>query len=75
MEHRINVLFYARKSKKTRDGLIPLYIRITVNGLRLDHSIQPYVDSSQWPPAAGRVKGNNDLARQINLYLETLMKS
>ncbi|HEV2353145.1 MAG TPA: Arm DNA-binding domain-containing protein [Puia sp.] len=36
MEHRINVLFYARKSKKNRDGLVPLYIRITVNGRRLD---------------------------------------
>lgn len=72
MEHRINVLFYARKSKKNRDGLVPLYIRITVNGRRLDHSIQRYVEPSQWSPAAGRVKGNNDQARRVNLYLETL---
>jgi site-specific recombinase XerD len=73
MEHRINVLFYARKSKKTSDGLVPLYIRITVNGHRLDQSIQRYVEPAQWSPAAGRVKGNNDQARQVNLYLDTLM--
>jgi hypothetical protein len=74
MEHHINnVLFYATKSKKTSDGLVPLYIRITVNGRRLDQSIQRYVDPSQWSSAAGRVKGNNDQARQVNLYLDTLM--
>jgi len=73
MEHSINVLFYPRKSKKTSDGLTPLYIRITVNGRRLDQSIQRYVEPSQWSPAAGRVKGNNDQARQVNLYLDTLM--
>ena len=72
MEHRINVLFYARKSKKNREGLVPIYIRITVNGQRLDHSIQRYVEPSQWSAAAGRVKGNNDGARQVNLYLDTL---
>jgi hypothetical protein len=73
MEHRINVLFYARKSKKTSDGLVPLYIRITVNGRRLDQSIQRYVEPSQWSPATGRVKGNNDHTRQVNLYLDTIM--
>jgi len=44
MEHRISVLLYARKSKKTSKGLVPLYIRITVNGQRLEQSIQRYVD-------------------------------
>jgi len=72
MEHRISVLFYARKSKKTSRGLIPLYIRITINGERLEQSIQRYVDSAQWSAASGRMKGNNEQARQINLYLETL---
>ena len=73
MEHRISVLFYARKSKKTSKGLAPIYIRITVNGQRLEHSIQRYVNASQWSASAGRVKGSNDQARQINLYLDTLI--
>ena len=72
MEHHISVLFYARKSKKTSKGLAPIYIRITVNGQRLEHSIQRYVEPSQWSARAGRVKGNNDQARQINLYLDSL---
>ncbi len=72
MEHRISVLFYARKSKKTSKGLVPIYIRITVNGQRVDHSIQRYVEPSQWSAAAGRVKGSNDQARRVNLYLDAL---
>jgi site-specific recombinase XerD len=72
MENHISVLFYARKSKKTSKGLIPIYIRITVNGQRLEQSIQRYVQAAQWSAAAGRMKGNNDQVRQVNLYLDTL---
>jgi len=72
MEHRISVLFYARNSKKNSTGLSPIYMRITVNGQRLDQSIQRYVVGSLWSAAAGRVKGNTEQARQINLYLDTL---
>ena len=72
MENRISVLFYARKSKKTSKGLVPIYIRITVNGQRLDQSIQRYVSAAQWSVATGRVKGNNEQAHQVNRYLDTL---
>jgi hypothetical protein len=72
MENHISVLFYARKSKKSRKGLVPLYIRITIDGQRLEHSIQRYVEAAHWSAAAGRVKGNNEQPRQINLYLDSL---
>jgi hypothetical protein len=72
MEHRISILFYARKSKMTTDGLAPIYIRITVNGQRLEHSIQRYVEVARWSAAAGRAKGNSAEARQLNTYLDTL---
>ena len=54
--HLDNVLFYARKSKKSRKGLVPLYIRITVDGQRLEHSIQRYVEAGHWSAAAGRCR-------------------
>jgi hypothetical protein len=53
MEHRISTLFYPRKSKKTSHGLAPVYMRITVNGQRLEQSIQRFVDPAQWSAAAG----------------------
>ena len=73
MEHRISTLFYVRKSKMTKNGLLPIYIRITVNGQRIDHTVQRYVVASQWSPGRGRMKSNSNEARQLNLYLDTLM--
>jgi len=73
MEHRISILFYVRKSKMTKDKLVPIYIRITINGQRLDHSIQRYVEVGHWSAAAGRVKGNKEEGRLINQYLDTLI--
>lgn len=72
MEHRISILFYARTSKKNSDGLAPVYLRITVNGQRLEQSVQRLVDPAQWSRAAGRLKGNTSQVRQLNLYLDTL---
>jgi len=72
MEHRISILFYARKSKMITDGLVPVYLRITVNGHRLEQSVKRLVDPAQWSVAAGRVKGNTSQGRQVNLYLDTL---
>jgi site-specific recombinase XerD len=72
MEHRISVLFYARNSKKTSKGLSPIYIRLTINGRRLEQSIGRFINPALWSPAAGRMKGNTDLARQVNQYLDTL---
>jgi hypothetical protein len=71
MEHSISVLFYPRKSKKTSKGLVPIYIRITVNDQRLEQSIQRYVAASQWSAGAGWATGSNEQARQINIYLDT----
>ena len=72
MEHRISILFYARKSKKTKNKLVPIYARITVNGQRIEHSIQRYVEVTRWGAAAGRAKGSSAEARQLNTYLDTL---
>lgn len=72
MEHRISSLFYIRKTKMTRDKLAPIYIRITVNGQRIDQSIQRYIEVARWSAAAGRARGNSVEARQLNTYLDTL---
>lgn len=73
MEHRISSFFYIRKSKMTKDNLIPIYIRITINGQRIDQSIQRFIEPSRWSSEAGRAKGNNQEIRQLNQYLDTLM--
>lgn len=72
MEHRISILFYSKKKKVTKDNLVPIYMRITINGQRLEHSIHRYVELSKWSSAIGRMKGNSNDARILNIYLDAL---
>jgi hypothetical protein len=38
MKHKISTLFYLKSSKGSKDGLTPIYMRITVNGVRIELS-------------------------------------
>ena len=48
MSPSLSILFYVKKSKPNRDGFIPVLIRITINGLRLEHAIRRDVDAARW---------------------------
>jgi len=72
MEHRISILFYSKKKKITKDNLVPIYMRITINGQRLEHSTHRYVPVEKWSSATGRMKGNMQEARILNAYLDAL---
>jgi hypothetical protein len=47
MNSSISVLFYARKSRVTAKGLIPVYLRITLGGERFETSTKLYVQEDQ----------------------------
>ena len=72
MDTKINVLFYSRASKKTTDNLLPIYMRVTINGGRFETSTQRYVEATKWSKSAGKMKGNTEEARSLNTYLDTL---
>ncbi|WP_298738422.1 tyrosine-type recombinase/integrase [uncultured Chitinophaga sp.] len=72
MEHRISILFYIRKSKMTKEKLMPIYIRITVNGQRIEQSILRYVEVARWRVTAGCVKGSGAEARHTFATTVTL---
>lgn len=66
----MTVLFYAKKTKTTTEGLAPIYMRVTIDGNRFEVSTKRYVKIEQWSPQAGRMKGNHEEARQINSLLD-----
>jgi thiol-disulfide isomerase/thioredoxin len=63
--NKISVLFYGRKSKTIKDGQLPIYMRITVDGCRFEASTQRYITPEKWSPSHGRVKGNSEEARSF----------
>jgi site-specific recombinase XerD len=66
----ISVLFYARKSRATTKGLIPVYMRVTLGGDRFEISTKLYVQEDQWLHEAGKMKGSNEEAKRMNSLLD-----
>lgn len=72
MSTTLSILFYGKKSRITKDSLLPIYLRVTINGERIELSTQRYVHQDKWSVEMGRVKGNSEEARSINSYLDIL---
>ena len=72
MKHKMSILFYVKSSKASKNGLLPIYQRITINGTRIELSTSKFVEKSKWNTAAGKIKGNSEEARLINSYLDIL---
>lgn len=72
MQAKVSILFYAKRAKATTDGLIPIYLRVTVDGQRIEMSTKRYVDGGKWSVEQGRMKGSSGDAHSINTYLDIL---
>jgi hypothetical protein len=74
MKTKITLHFYAKSTKANAAGLLPIYVRLTVNGNRMEFSTKKFIDSSKWSPEMSKMKGNTEHARSLNEYLD-LMRS
>lgn len=72
MKHKMSILFYVRSSKSSKSGLVPIYQRITINGVRIELSTSKFVEKLKWNSSAGKMKGTSEEARIINSYLDIL---
>ncbi len=74
MKTKITLHFYAKSTKANAAGLLPIYVRLTVDGNRMEFSTKKFIDSAKWSPEMSKMKGNTENARSLNEYLD-LMKS
>jgi site-specific recombinase XerD len=74
MKTKITLHFYAKSTKANASGLLPIYVRLTVDGKRLEFSTKKFVEKSKWSNELAKMKGTTEEARSINSYLD-LMKS
>ncbi len=74
MKTKITLHFYAKSTKANANGLLPIYVRLTVDGKRLEFSTKKFVEKSRWSNELSKMKGTTEEARSINSYLD-LMKS
>ena len=74
MKTKITLHFYAKSTKANANGLLPIYVRLTVDGKRLEFSTKKFVEKSKWSNELSKMKGTSEEARSINSYLD-LMKA
>ena len=65
---------YAKTSKANKNGQLPIYFRLTVNGERFEFSTKKFIDKSRWSSEQSKMKGNSEEARLLNNYFD-LIKS
>lgn len=74
MQTKISILFFIKRSKPNTNGLVPIYMRVTVNGRRIENSTSRFVNPDHWAINAGKVKTSCGDAHSINKYLDLLKK-
>jgi len=72
MKTKITLHFYAKSTKMNAVGKLPIYVRLTVNGQRLEFSSKKFIEKSKWSPEMTKMKGQSEEARSVNSYLEMI---
>jgi hypothetical protein len=72
MNKSFSLLFYVKSSKMSADGTAPIYLRVTIDGQRIELSSKRQAIPSKWNTSAQKLTGTGDYARSVNEYLKTL---
>lgn len=67
-----SLLFYFKRRSNYVSGNLPIYIRITINGQRVEITAQRECEPEKWNIAAGRKIGTKEDVRILNAFLDTL---
>src|SRR5690606_4814822 len=58
------------RMNKEKNGTAPIYVRITVNGARVEMSLKKKIKVSDWHPSRGMAKNSNANLKILNGFLE-----
>jgi hypothetical protein len=72
METSFSLLFYPKKPKGYKLGNVPIYFRITVDGIEREISTKFSVDPLKWSTEANRLLGKSDTVKAVNDCLDML---
>lgn len=63
------IQFIIRKNK-AKDGLTPIYARITVDSRRVEISLKRWINPDDWNSSKGMARGSREEIKSLNHYLE-----
>ena len=75
MKASFKTFFFLKKGNRYKGGPMPIYVRINVDGKRVEVSLQRSWEKSKWDQKKGRAMGTKAEAGGLNAYLETVQGS
>jgi site-specific recombinase XerD len=72
LEKSFGLLFYLKKPKNYESGPVPVYLRITVDGVEKEISTKRSWDPNRWNIKANRASGTKEDSKTLNEYLDVL---
>src|SRR5688572_28769778 len=72
LEKTFSLLFYLKKPKNYLKGIMPIYLRITVDGIPKEISTGRQCDPDRWNANTGRCNGTKEDAKSLNAFLDIL---
>lgn len=70
MSNLIQLHFYLKTPKAYTSGIIPIYCRITINGKRVEFSLNRKCEPSKWCKRSERIRGNREDSKTLNRYID-----
>ena len=71
MNQRFKVLFYLKKGRRSKGNSFPIYVRVTIDGKRVEWSVQRSCEPElKWNQSIGRATGNREEVKILNAYLD-----
>ncbi|HKZ64790.1 MAG TPA: site-specific integrase [Chitinophagaceae bacterium] len=74
MDPKIAVHFIGKRSRLTSHHLLPIYLRVTINGKRFEVATHEHTDPSEWLPSAGKVSGASATTIHTNMSLDEIKR-
>ena len=74
MKPRMIILFIGKKSRTTKHQLLPIYLRVTIEGKRFEVATHRHAKPSDWSPSAGKVKARSEISVETNMALDEVKK-
>jgi site-specific recombinase XerD len=72
MNEKLSILFYVKRAKSNRNGLLPIYLRVTIDRQRIEFCTKRYAHPDKWSAEGNRMKGTSAESKSINSYLDAL---
>lgn len=70
MRSTFKVLFFLKRDKQKKDGSIPVYCRITIDGKEARFGMKKYIDPKLWNVKEGKAIGKSTESSEINALIE-----